>query len=342
MAYSPSVKMKWDSRYLFAVGRIRVLEKRLMPRQAMVRLLESRSEEEMGRVLGDYGYSEVMDDERTIHDFEDMLSLHLKRNYELIGELSANSPVVHLYRRRYDFHNIKTLLKAEMLGEDPEPALSSLGEIPVSLMKDVLSGKAKEISPELDQVVADVRAYLDNEGDSQVIDLLVDKAYISYISGVKGEIGLPFFNKLVAMQIDLGNLKTLIRIRRMGSPRRLLSNALLPGGDVDNRLVWLRLYDRSNDEILSALRLTSYASIANAGGGEWLHKGQISKLEHLSDNFTLNYLDKSRAVTAGLEPLISYLLKKEKEIKILRIILVGKINAIPLELIRERLTVFYG
>ncbi|MBU2590981.1 MAG: V-type ATP synthase subunit C [Nitrospinae bacterium] len=333
--------MKWDSRYLSAVGNIRVLEKRIMGRPAMVRLLEARSEDEMCRVLGDYGYGEFLDDGSSIHDFESILSAHLRRSYELIEKMSAGRLIARISRRRYDFHNLKALLKADLLGEDPEPSLSTLGEIPVSRMKDVLSGKAKEISPELDVVVRDVKAYLENESSPQVVDLLVDKAYIDYISKMGSEIGIQFFDRLVSKQVDLTNIKTLMRIRKMESNRKLLVDALLPGGEIDNAVL-LRLYDRSNEDILSALRRTSYASIANAGGGEWLHKGDISKLEHLSDNFILGYLGQARIVTSGPEPLLSYLMQKDKEIKILRIILVGKINSIPLDLIRERLTVFYG
>ena len=43
----------------------------------------------------------------------------------------------------------------------------------------------------------------------------------------------------------------------------------------------------------------------------------------------------------GPEPVIAYLLAKENEIKIIRIIMVGKINRLPTEEIRERLRDVY-
>ncbi|MDK2799758.1 MAG: V/A-type H+/Na+-transporting ATPase subunit [Clostridiales bacterium] len=43
----------------------------------------------------------------------------------------------------------------------------------------------------------------------------------------------------------------------------------------------------------------------------------------------------------GIEPLVAYLMAKENEIKIVRIIMVGKINNISNEIIRERLREAY-
>jgi V/A-type H+-transporting ATPase subunit C len=49
----------------------------------------------------------------------------------------------------------------------------------------------------------------------------------------------------------------------------------------------------------------------------------------------------AKYVTFGPEPILAYIYAKESEIKNLRIIMVGKINNIPSEVIRERLREVY-
>lgn len=39
----------------------------------------------------------------------------------------------------------------------------------------------------------------------------------------------------------------------------------------------------------------------------------------------------------GIEPLIAYLIAKEHEVKLIRIIMIGKINQLSMDLISERL-----
>ena len=55
------------------------------------------------------------------------------------------------------------------------------------------------------------------------------------------------------------------------------------------------------------------------------------------DNYLLDFVGSARTLSFGVEPLIAYLVLKENEIRIARIILSGKQNAIPNALIEERL-----
>ena len=60
-------------------------------------------------------------------------------------------------------------------------------------------------------------------------------------------------------------------------------------------------------------------------------------LEKLVDNFIMNMMKNAKIIPFGVEPLIAYIYAKETEIKIIRIIMVGKLNNISAEVVRERL-----
>ena len=55
----------------------------------------------------------------------------------------------------------------------------------------------------------------------------------------------------------------------------------------------------------------------------------------------MSYIRNARLVTIGVEPLIAWLFAKETEIRNVRMIMTGKINNLPMDMIRERLRETY-
>ncbi len=55
----------------------------------------------------------------------------------------------------------------------------------------------------------------------------------------------------------------------------------------------------------------------------------------------MDHAKEAKRVNFGPEPIIAYIIAKETEIKIIRIIMVGKINKVATEVIRERLRELY-
>lgn len=99
-------KMNNDSsRYAYATGRIRALEARLISASRLDRYLESRSAEDVGRLLIENGYPAAADPEISLHQ-------ELEATYALIRSLSPNPQMVDTLLLFRDFHNLKVMLKA--------------------------------------------------------------------------------------------------------------------------------------------------------------------------------------------------------------------------------------
>ena len=56
----------------------------------------------------------------------------------------------------------------------------------------------------------------------------------------------------------------------------------------------------------------------------------------------MNMMKEAKMIPFGGEPLLAYIYAKETEIKVVRIIMVGKLNNIAEEVIRERLRDIYA
>ncbi|KKK84994.1 hypothetical protein LCGC14_2777760, partial [marine sediment metagenome] len=113
--------------------------------------------------------------------------------------------------------------------------------------------------------------------------------------------------------------------------KNFFSKVLIGEGSLTKRL-FLEFYEKEESAFLRKLSFTSYAKVIIG-----YEKEGLKGLELSCDNFLLEYIKKTKFITAGLEVLIAYLIAKENEINLLRSVLTGKINEIPAQMIRERL-----
>ena len=107
------VKACKDTDYLFISAYLRAKEPQLLTEEKAVRMLSS-SVQEAARTLEGCGYADVLTIglDKALND----------RRAAVFSEVEALAPkdgVVALFRMRYDYHNAKTIVKAEAMGKDP-------------------------------------------------------------------------------------------------------------------------------------------------------------------------------------------------------------------------------
>jgi V/A-type H+-transporting ATPase subunit C len=82
------------------------------------------------------------------------------------------------------------------------------------------------------------------------------------------------------------------------------------------------------------------------GGGDgiasWEQEGSLTTYEKLADNYLISIREKSRPDFFWSRAVGSLSLGKENEIKLIRIVMVGKINGLPADDIKERLRDVYA
>ncbi|MDZ7542526.1 V-type ATP synthase subunit C, partial [Clostridium perfringens] len=112
-----------------AVSRIWVLETRLLDKAKIDRMIEAPSANEVLRILNETEYSNASANVKRSEDYEEILTAELKRVYDLVYEISPVKEVVKLMSLKYDYHNIKVLLKGNVLGKDLSSMLIQLGNL---------------------------------------------------------------------------------------------------------------------------------------------------------------------------------------------------------------------
>ena len=154
------------------------------------------------------------------------------------------------------------------------------------------------------------------------------------------ELDDTFASKYVSASIDLTNLKTLLRVKKQNKDRDFLLSLVIEGGSIDKDVLVALLSD-SVENIASKLAYTDYEEVLKLGVEDFAQTGSAGLLEKLVDNYIMDLMKSAKMIPFGGEPLLAYIYAKETEIKVIRIIMVGKLNNIAGEVIRERLRDIY-
>ena len=243
---------------------------------------------------------------------------------------------------KYDYHNAKVLLKAKVLGKDLSSMLIKLGNLDLQEIKRKIdSDNFKSLNGILGKGIQEAMKVFEETKDPQKIDIIIDKYMYEELVEINKSLNYKFIDNLVKAMIDSTNIRTLLRIKKQNKGRSFAEEVIFNGGAIDsNKLVLL--LNESPENIMSRLQTTIYSSLIKEGLEGYIATDSASLLEKLSDNYIMQLMKDSKLVTFGPERLLSYIYAKETEIKVIRIIMVGKLNNIAEEVIRERLRDIYA
>ncbi|MBU2617563.1 MAG: V-type ATP synthase subunit C [Euryarchaeota archaeon] len=331
--------LKEDSKYAYSVGRIRALETKLLDRGKIDRMIEAEDAEGVLQILSETEYGDMIAEIESAEEFEKMLHVELKRTYSVARSFYPDPALVDLFMFKHDFHNLKVLLKSK-LGEQQGAGellidLGTIADEVRELMKEDISEIVKKLPEDYARAIERTLNKFDASKDPQIIDASMDAEMFALMCEFAPQNN--FLLELLRMYIDMANIKMLVRAKKLGKSKGLLSFALLENGSLLKDDL-LRMYDKSSDAMIDELRRSKYGEII-AEGGEYYEN--LLGLEKLFDDMIMEHVKKAKYVTFGLEPLVGYIIAKENEAKLIRTILTGKLNKIPDGRIKEMVREVY-
>jgi V/A-type H+-transporting ATPase subunit C len=323
------------------VTRIRVLENRLLERSAIEKMVDAKDLEEVFRTLGDTDYSNGLTAAGKPDEYENILHHELERVYKTVGEISPHKEVVDLMALKYDYHNLKVMIKEKIMGKDLSSLYSNIGTMDFGKLKSQFSaGEYRDIEPVFKDAILQVLKDYDEKKDPQRIDILIDRFYFSHLYKLAQDSGIPLFVEYVKDLIDFINVSSAVRLKKQEKDLKFFQEVILPDGNIEKDMILLTVND-SVESMINRFRNSRIRKELTKGLEDYLETGRLSAFEKHMDNYLMNLNKSSKSVTFGPEPLFSYLVAKEMEIKILRIIMVSKMNKISPDAIRERLRDLY-
>ena len=149
-----------DTDYLVISARVKALETGLLTAERMEQILDAKSGEDAGKLLQEWGYPQL--DPRRPEAMDAALSAVREATLADLAEGTPDARYIDLFKVKYDYHNVKALLKAEAVGTAPDRMLMDMGRVSTAELAEAVRSRELDGLPEtLAAAVVEAREVLD-------------------------------------------------------------------------------------------------------------------------------------------------------------------------------------
>lgn len=318
-----------------SIARLRVIEKKLLTKDFVSRLAAAPSYGEAVRMLREAGFGAAYPGGGD--ELEGLVSAHLEETYSVTNELMPKRLgfITDVFRMRHDLTNIKLLYKTRLLGGDLSSAALDLGgiydggKLAAGIAKGDYSLLPKKLANTLEEL--DVLTY--KNPDARLVSEKLDSAYIEYGLGLGNSFVRSYFSALA----DFTNLIALTR-----------GAGAVPFGEYDEKA--LRAVAEAleeNPEKVPGILKTPFETsplkeAARAGFENYIRTRRTSALEKARDEYLVGLAAKGKSDIDSPAPIVGFLLAREREAEVVRLILTVKRSGLSMNTIDERSLALYG
>lgn len=334
-----------DARYTYALGQLRARETRLLPTSLLLRWLDERLDTVL-RGLEEAGYAiEGRPDRWEDVDFDGMVETRRSQEWAELERLCAQPAVLEvldLFRR---LRGLRALLRGR---------IASLPFESLPLPDELSASPA-------------ARAFVDGEGPKGLDLPLAEALHLGLATWNEGaslhqmdealeawgharrlrlaqELGNPFLGDLVCLDVDLANLRRLLRLLSTAEGPAAEGPAgrslFLEGGLLPNdRLV--QALDDEPGTLAARFATAPYAGPLREGLEAWSRGEGSGPLERALDDHRMAQLRQARLAPFGPELLVAWHGALETEGCNLRNLFVGRVNDLPRDGVARRMRASY-
>jgi len=183
--------------------------------------------------------------------------------------------------------------------------------------------------------------------DKELLRLL-DISPIECLEKILKDFPSEFLQDYLMHLIDMYNIKTFLRLYILGEPREELQKKLACGGFIKKE-DFLALYSQDLPAFLRRLeyvnkhyRIIDYAFYLAEAIKKMKQDNSFVALEKEINDFLIQMLKPAKYFIFGPEPVLAYYFAKINEINLMRMIILAKMNNLPVSLVKERLNSVYA
>ena len=322
-----------DWRYTFSAARARVLESVMLDRGVLLDMANAENLETALEMLGGSEYA-LSGRAKGLAGVEEMLLERRRSVRELFVDLMLDTELVEILKAREDFANMRLAVRRVVTERAVGTDYSDAGSVPAAQFEDIFEQENYERFPDYlqDAVEEAILGYYQNKDICQ-IDYGIDKMASAYKLGAAADIGSIFLLSLFRTQIDLTNIRTMLRLKMAERDER---NLFIRGGfvGIDRFVHGLEV---GYEALATLFYPTPYHGVVEGGVSYLMAEQSFLHLEKDCQDYLMGFLKTTRVIAAGPQPVIAYLMMKESEIRTVRMVLTCKKNRMDTKFILDRL-----
>ena len=346
--------------WCFVSGKVNALESSLFTQQYYEKLMEMNTVDDILKYIANSKLKDYFTSKENIYAFEKSLDAYFFDSINEISFLSPTTMICDVYILRYKFLDLKNYLKNRLTGIPQEPITfyilkssdiehlwSKKEKIPITgLEVDSFSPEPLPDSLEvlLDGVNNLKKALRENKEFSKnntlwVIDLIMDNAYLCYLSNISEQISIQYIKEYMEKFIFISVIESLMRAIFTRCNTELLKKYFLQ--DCLNRTHFLNLLDLPMADWKEIMKKELPAEIVNSVVSDKVEKDRdnlnLMQCEKVLANYLLDTIKLAKYITFGPERVFGYLCGLDVETYNLKLVIGGKINKIEGQLLKDRL-----
>ena len=322
--------------YVYPVTRVHMHEQGLLSVQDLEQLISANTVNEAFRYLSDKGWGSP---DLPPNDADALLGYETDRTWGLIAELLDDMTPFNVFLIANDYHNVKAAIKLAFTANEDEEENAryflKYGTIPLeTIVKAANEHDFSALPPAMAEAGRAAYETLAHTGIGQNSDMVIDRAALIAVGEAGKKAESQLLRRYAQLMVDSANIKAAVRSACMGKTRDFIQRAIAPAGTLDTT----RLTDAAavgTEAIYGYLKSTEYA-----GAVEALERS-MAEFERWCDNHLVQLIKPQRYNYFSIEPLAAFILGRENEIKMVRLILSAKINHLNSDVLRERLRETY-
>lgn len=327
-----------ETDYLAITAMLATRSAGMLTEDRMERMLAAPSFDEAAKIPEECGYGDLSG--KNAEEVNAALEGRLVEIYDELARIVPEPQLVDIFRRKYDYHNLKVLIKSQQLGTATADLLSARSTVPYETVREALnSGEMLALPPEIAHAAEEAQSILARTSNPQLADFALDRAYFAALTELASKVSDPYAGQYVRLLIDNANLRAVVRTVRMGKDADFLKLALVPGGEVSEATL---LAASESPESFAAVFQSSRLAEAAETGAAAMAGGSLTKFERQCDNTVLRFVKEAKRMSFCAAHVVAYLAAMENEVTSLRMILTGRLAGLPSDTIRERLRECYA
>lgn len=314
-----------------------VYEKKLLDKAKIDKMIDAKDADEAFKLLLDSEYIKSAEGIESVKDYELLLKNETQRVFNLGKEMLQEKGILEILSLKYDYHNLKTIVKGKVSGQNLEDLfIYTSDNNPEKIRLQFESGNFVDTKSEFIKALREAEEEYNQTNDPQMIDIVMDKMYYKHLKEIADDLGIDLFNDYVQGSIDFFNISSMLRATKMGKTQNFLEKILVDGGGISTRKL-IELSREEFERLVVALKSEKIGRSLADCFEKYKSSSSYSVVDNEKDNYLRKLNSNSRFLFFGPEPIFAYLVAKEKEISIVRLIMVGKLNNISSTKLRERL-----
>ena len=313
-----------DTKYTYAVARIRALEVSLFSSSTIEQLIACKDHESCLRFLTEHGWGGV----DVPLNADAILTREQEKIWETIREMQVDMDVFDVLSYPNWFHNLKAAVKEVCTGKSGANIYFEGTPISKEEMTRIIREKDYQALPEnMREAASEAVDTLLHSGDGQLCDVIIDRATMEAILAAGKKSKAAIIRDYAESTVAVANIKVAVRCCKTGKSLEFMKRAMAPCKTLN--------VERLADAVMEYLNGVGYAEAAEA------LKESPSAFERWCDNRIIETIQPQKTNPFSVGPLVAYVIARQNEIKTVRIILTCKQNGLSDDSIRERVREMY-